>query len=390
MSLNVTKKQVSYFIFFLFLGIWFFFFLLGKNYPILDFILYGFLFLVSYSFFKEKKLIRNYHKDLMQTVLIITVSYFILYYLLGVVVGFVYNAYDTSIVGVLSNTFLFIFPLLFREEIRERFVFFHKSKIACVFITVVFIACELFSSTFFTFQTNKEFFSQFVSIFLPIVIENILLTYLAFVGIRSTVYAYFIPMLISRYYVPVVVDLDWFYSLLLQLLLSGVIYSFVQNEYLWKVKRIYSRRTDKKNSFLYAFTCCLILFFGLFVAGVFKYQPVAILTFSMKPKFTRGDAVVIEKLKTDSEKRKLKEGDIIQYQYNGTVVVHRIIDSYKEDGEKVYILKGDNNKSKDSKPVYLDQIMGKVIFSIPKIGYPSVWLSEFLYPEKEVEVEVGE
>ena len=34
--------------------------------------------------------------------------------------------------------------------------------------------------------------------------------------------------------------------------------------------------------------------------------------------------------------------------------------------------------------------MGKVIFSIPKIGYPSVWLSEFLYPEKEVEVEVGE
>lgn len=390
MSLNITKKQISYFILFLFFGIWFSFFLLNKSYPILDFIFYGLLFLFSIFYFKEKKLIRNYHKDFMQTVLIITISYFILYYLSGVIVGFVYNAYDTSIIGILLNTFLFVCPLLFREEIRQKFIYFHKSKTACVFITIVFIACELFSSTFFNFQTNKEFFSQFVSIFLPIVIENILLTYLSFIGIRSTVYAYFIPMLISRYYLPVVVDLDWFYSLLLQLLLSGVIYSFIQNEYLWKVNRIYSRSTDKKNSFLYACVCCLVLFFGLFVAGVFKYQPVAILTYSMKPKFTRGDAVVIEKLKTDREKRKLKKGDVIQYQYNGTVIIHRIIDSYKEDGEKVYILKGDNNKSKDLKPVYLNQIMGKVVFSIPKVGYPSVWFSEFLYPDREAEVEVGE
>lgn len=389
MCFHITKRQISYFVIFLFLCAWFILFLIGKSYPILDFIFYGLLFLFSIFYFKEKKLIRNYHKDLTQTVLIIVVSYFILYYLLGVVVGFSYNIYDTGIMGILWNTFLFIIPLLFREEVRQRFMCFHKSKSAYIFITIVFIACELFSSTFFNFQTNKEFFSQFVSIFLPIVIENIVLTYLAFVGIRSTIYAYFLPMLISRYYIPVVVDIDWFYGLLLQLLLSSVIYSFVQNEYLWKVKRIYSKRTDKKNSFLYMCACCLIFVLGLFVAGAFKYQPVAILTYSMEPKFTRGDTVVVEKLKTESEKRKLKKGDIIQYQYNGTVIVHRIIDSYSEDGEKFYILKGDNNKSKDLKPVSLNQVMGKVVFSIPKIGYPSVWLSEFLNSEKEAEVEVG-
>ena len=107
---------------------------------------------------------------------------------------------------------------------------------ACVFITVVFIVYELIGSTFFDFQNNQEFFSSFSTIFLPIVIENILLTYLVFVGIRSTVYAYFIPKLISRYYIPVVVDFDWFYQLLLQLGLTVVIYSFLSNEYLWQVK----------------------------------------------------------------------------------------------------------------------------------------------------------
>lgn len=389
MHIIITKKQVGYFSLLVFLGIWFLFFLMKINLPVLDFILYGILCFFSIFFFREKKLIRNYHKELMQTILIIVVSYFILYYLFGIVVGFSYNTYDTSIVGILYNTSLFILPLLFREEVRLKFISFYKNKQACIFITIVFIFCELFSSYFFNFQTNKELFSQFTSIFLPIVIENILLTYLCFIGIRSTVYAYFLPVLISRYYIPIVVDLDWFYSLLLQLVVSGVIYTFVQNEYLSKVERIYIRRIDKKNFYSYAVICCLVLFLSLFIVGVFKYQPLAILTYSMEPKFTRGDIVVVEKLKTRNEKNKLRKGDVIQYQYNGVVVVHRIIDSYKENGEKFFILKGDNNNSPDVNPVSFDQVVGKVLFSVPKIGYPSVWLSEFFNSDQNVDVEVG-
>lgn len=389
MNFEITKKNISYFLLFIFLIIYFFLFFIDVKLPVLKFILYGILFLVFLLFFRDKKLIRNYHKDLMQTVIIIVASYFILYYLSGLIVGYVYNIYNTSFTGILYNTVIFILPLFFREEVRLKFVYLGKSKVAYIFVTIVFILCELFSSTFFDFQTNAEFFTQFVSIFLPIVLENILLTYLAYIGIRSTVYAYFIPMLISRYFVPVVVDFDWFYSLLFQLLLSILLYYYLMNEYLWKAKKIYSRKTGKKNSFLYVCICCIILSFGLFVAGVFKYQPVAVLTYSMEPVFTRGDAVVVEKLSTNSEKRKLKKGDIIQYQYDKTVVVHRILKKYQEQGETIFILKGDNNDSEDLKPVKMDQIIGKVIFSVPKVGYPSVWLSEFLYPEKEAEVEVG-
>ena len=43
----------------------------------------------------------------------------------------------------------------------------------------------------------------------------------------------------------------------------------------------------------------------------------------------------------------------------------------------------------DKEKVTNDQIKGKVIFRIPKIGYPSVWLNEFLNKKEDVAVETG-
>lgn len=382
------KKKLSYGIAICFLLFYFLFFFFDISFSFFNFLFYGLLFLIFILLFRDKKLIRNYHKEFSQTVFIISIIYFIIYYILGLIIGYSYNVYSTSFIGILRNVIVIVVPLLFREEVRSRFLFLNKKKFGIFFITFFFIILELFSSTFFTYSNNEELFINFFSVFLPIVLENILLTYLAFIGIRSTVYAYFIPMLISRYFIPITLDVDWFFALLFQLILVVVIFYVSFNEYLWKEKRIYSYKTNKTNSVIYLFGVVLIVSFGLFVAGVFKYRPVAILTYSMEPIFTRGDAVIVEKL-DDEEKNKLKKGDIIQYQVDKTVVVHRIIKVKKEDNKKVYILKGDNNNAKDPKPVYMEQIMGKVLFSIPKVGYPSVWLSEFLHSDQDVSVEVG-
>ena len=383
-----VKKKLSYGIAICFLLFYFLFFFFDISFSFFNFLFYGLLFLIFILLFRDKKLIRNYHKEFSQTVFIISIIYFIIYYILGLIIGYSYNVYSTSFIGILRNIIVIVVPLLFREEVRSRFLFLNKKKFGIFFITLLFIVLELFSSTFFTYSNNEELFINFFSVFLPIVLENILLTYLAYIGIRSTVYAYFIPMLISRYFIPITLDVDWFFALLFQLILVVVIFYVSFNEYLWKEKRIYSYKTNKTNSVVYLFGVVLIVSFGLFVAGVFKYRPVAILTYSMEPIFTRGDAVIVEKL-DDEEKNKLKKGDIIQYQVDKTVVVHRIIKVKKEDNKKVYILKGDNNNAKDPKPVYMEQIMGKVLFSIPKVGYPSVWLSEFLYSDQDVSVEVG-
>ncbi|MBS7020555.1 MAG: hypothetical protein KH135_01600 [Firmicutes bacterium] len=49
-----------------------------------------------------------------------------------------------------------------------------------------------------------------------------------------------------------------------------------------------------------------------------------------------------------------------------------------KNGDIVYQTKGDNNNAPDDKLVSLKQINGLVKFSVPKAGYPSVLLYEFL------------
>ena len=62
----------------------------------------------------------------------------------------------------------------------------------------------------------------------------------------------------------------------------------------------------------------------------------------------------------------LKVGDIISFmETETTVVTHRIID-IKEDGS--FITKGDANNIEDTNPVTGEQIIGKFIFRIPKVG----------------------
>lgn len=382
-----SKKNCSYLALLLLLVIRIICFFLDINIPILNLVLFGILFLVFLFLFPNKNHIRNYQKSLTQTVLIVVIGYYIIYYLLGLIIGYSYNFYDTSWSGIIYNSFVFILPLLLREEVRSRFIRIHKKKSAYLFITIIFIIYEMLCSTFFSFHDNEELLSNIFSIFIPCILENILLTYLvSLAGIR-TVYAYFIPALISKYFVPILPDLDWFYRLLLQIVFYLCIYSVVSHEYLFKVLRR-PPKAEKKQSIVYLFSIGFVIVIGLFVAGFFKYQPVAVLTYSMVPVFTRGDVVVINKL-SDVEKSELKKGDIIQYKRKDTMVIHRIIDIVDDNDERGYILQGDNNNSEDPFIVYDNQVIGKEVFSIPKLGYPSVWLSEFLHPNQEVEVEVG-
>ena len=80
---------------------------------------------------------------------------------------------------------------------------------------------------------------------------------------------------------------------------------------------------------------------------------------------------------TKEEISNLKINDIIKYRLGNHTIVHRIVKIKEEKGEKVFITKGDNNNAVDQEVVHIDQVMGIVRFKIPKIGYPTVWLSEF-------------
>ena len=106
------------------------------------------------------------------------------------------------------------------------------------------------------------------------------------------------------------------------------------------------------------------------------YGAYVIVSTSMEPVIHVQDAIVIHR---DDE---IKIGDVCTYlskdpRWYGIKITHRIIGTDVDDeGRKVYIFKGDANNVQDTLPVYEDQIFGKVIMRIPKIGFLQHFLSQ--------------
>ena len=102
---------------------------------------------------------------------------------------------------------------------------------------------------------------------------------------------------------------------------------------------------------------------------------------SMVPSINVLDVVVTMRVNSPED---LKKGDIVtfnstDYRYSGVRVTHRIYDIEKtSDGEYLFTTKGDNNNTQDSSRISFNEIYGRVLFRIPKIGYIQYYLSSIL------------
>ncbi len=114
-------------------------------------------------------------------------------------------------------------------------------------------------------------------------------------------------------------------------------------------------------------------------AGVSK-QPLfgayIIISPSMVPTIKVEDAIVIQR----KEANELKKGDIITFKssdprYSGVTITHRIVEVQKQGKEYFYKTKGDNNNTPDAALVSYKNVYGKVLVTIPKIGYLQSFLT---------------
>lgn len=97
----------------------------------------------------------------------------------------------------------------------------------------------------------------------------------------------------------------------------------------------------------------------------FGYKAYIITSESMKPTINIGDVIITKPCKEEE----LNADDIITFSKNNEITnTHRIIKIIDEDGKKSFITKGDNNELQDEKEVKFDEIQGKVILTIPKLG----------------------
>ncbi len=99
---------------------------------------------------------------------------------------------------------------------------------------------------------------------------------------------------------------------------------------------------------------------------------------SMVPTINVLDAVISIKPNI----QKLASGDIITFgsddsRYNELTVTHRVLKAMGVGDKRSFITKGDNNTTPDSIPVKANNVLGKVVFVVPFLGYLQFFLTKY-------------
>jgi len=129
-----------------------------------------------------------------------------------------------------------------------------------------------------------------------------------------------------------------------------------------------------------------VLYFGVSAVMMLALRTdsptMAVLSDSMKPAFERGDMLVLQGIISPGD---VEVGDVIVYQIGeATPISHRVVYRRIEGGGVWYVTKGDANVKLDNDigfspalGVEPDQVIGKVVLVIPKIGYVTLypWIS---------------
>ena len=90
-----------------------------------------------------------------------------------------------------------------------------------------------------------------------------------------------------------------------------------------------------------------------------------VLSDSMEPTYSHGDVAVVRPCPSGD----IEEGDILCFLRDGKKVTHRVVERQDTPAGIEFVTKGDANDDPDNVTVKGSQVIGKLIFHIPRLGF---------------------
>ena len=313
----------------------------------------------------------RYKKDVLLNIIIFLLMYYFITYFLGLFSGFVKSSYSLSFINIIKNTFPVIALILISELMR--------------YLPCLIIGCLLFVMVdvntmvhIYDVKTALGITKMICLVVFPSITKNIFLTYLTMkVGYKNGIIYRLITEL-STYLLPIFPDFGEYINVLLKTVLPIAIMARLNNMFnYYSVRKIKDSRYNNRKLVLYSVITFALLTIVLLTSGLFTYQALTIGSGSMSPAIEKGDVIVLKSMKNE-EARKIKKGDVLVYNHDNKIIVHRVIKK-SNNGETIsFKTKGDYNNAKDSWTVKQEDVIGIVKFRIRWIGMPTVALNELL------------
>lgn len=300
----------------------------------------------------------------------------IIYFLSGLIVTYSQNPLISNVPMSILNIVTFSLSAVLLEYARHQTVLLkgRREPFMTGFVMVLVFTLFQLVAINLNFSSGMASIETVSAVILPIIMYNITQTYLAYTAGYGAMIVFAMAWLVIYTLLPIMPNYDW-YMTGMSAIVASISVMLLLDRTRQDVDRPISinlQQREKINNWTFASGILILI---LFMTGVFSYKPVAIMSNSMKPIYSRGDMVIVRQ-KDDSTE--IKKGYIVQYVHNGTAITHRIVDVVDDQGVVKYITKGDNSNSNDPWLVSKDQVVGVVRAKLPFVAYPTVLLHEIL------------
>jgi signal peptidase len=311
------------------------------------------------------------HKRLVALAVLTGAFQIAVFVLAGLVYGFGHSPYGHSPLVVLGNM-LYVISMLIGVEISRAYLVTILSRgsmtIALLLTSYIFWLLSIPFAKYSSINSFANLLSVFGETFLPVGAENLLASFLALIGGPIVSIAYRGTLLAFEWLSPILPNLHWTITAFVGTMTPVFAMLVIRSQLLVEPEGVEKSQGEVLGTptqwILVATTAVTLLWFN---TGVFGVQPTLVSGVSMEPTLMAGDVVITQEIPAEA----VEVGDIIRFRGMDNYILHRVVDIEREGDDVYFITQGDANNALDP-PVSAYQLSGKVILTVPKIGWVTI------------------
>lgn len=320
---------------------------------------------------KKRKVISMHNRQVTVLMTIFAIANVALLYFLGLYFGFAKSSVSFGWWGIIRYIIPISVIIISSEIIR--FVFQAQEgkyvKILNI-ISMILIDLIVYTQTY-NILSLDDFLATIGFVLFSSISANLLYEYTSSKYGYKPIIAYRLITSLYMYVFPYIPNIYIFTSSVLKMVYPFVVYLLL--EYIFeKRKKAKEQKTKAINYILVPILIIISILITMLVSCEFKYGIMVIGSGSMAGTINIGDTTIFEQY-TNQE---VNEGDILIFNKNNIVTVHRVISVQRFQNTCRYYTKGDANQSPDSGYIENKDIIGICKMRIPYLGYPTLFLRD--------------
>lgn len=307
---------------------------------------------------------------------LIGVTQIAVFLIAGLLFGFGRSPYSHQPLALLGNLF-YVFAMLVGIEVCRAYLANaspERGLMKVLLLISLFCALLYLPLGTFTRLDGLQAAAQVAGErLLPAFAQSLLATFLVVLAGPLASIAYLGSLLAFEWLSPLLPNPGWFINSMVGTLVPAIALLMLYNQYASAEGSDTEEDEEEDATTAWIVVGVLSVLILGFSTGLFGYQPTLIGSGSMTPALQVGDIVVVRRLPIET----IQVGDIVRFREGRDSVVHRVVAIQHERGQTVLITRGDDNDSNDP-PVIEQAYEGKVVFTLPVIGWVGIFVREGL------------